>query len=493
MKCNKRKNNETKRKFCAIKWIFVVIIAGFIQILVYYGCRMTSPKMVHSIKDRIFDPYKREILFPFDNMLTANVLCDNIHYTHERDIKKEGLARSCYFKKNTMCYNIKYDTWIFTPYKDSKVYNNYDLLRYSRTKDFSYNGSKYKIPKYSIPLKYPDKTPKAYEKQPFFEFEMFDENKYAYHESSKTLYIRNLTILGVMTEHIHNIGHVWFGTYFNILKAVENWYETDNIYQNYTKPTILIFDSNKTYWDDTIGSIFFNIQTMKELKSYLIKNSYQYACFDKLIIGTSNNNALYGGLHMRQSLLKFMRSKILKHYNLNPYWHPTKISDINLLIILKTHSEWNHTNWPLNLHNDVPQWIHQYYINTTNPTINKLTIIDPIKVPLSTQIKHISESSIIICQMGGISFTNFLMPLNGIEIIISFWDEDRSPPYTHKTSNDIIPDNDWEVRSALTTQYTFHYNDLTYNSRIKYINKDLLFTIINASLNILYSNFEIKF
>ena len=136
-----------------------------------------------------------------------------------------------------------------------------------------------------------------------------------------------------------------------------------------------------------------------------------------------------------------------------------------MTILIKNSSSWDHQNWPKNLHNDVVEWIKEQYVE--NGLINKLNVINPEYMEFEEQLKLISTSSIILCQWGGISMSNFLAPLNAVEIIITMWDEIND--YTKKSHKDVIPDYEMTVRNTITTQTTLRYWDKSDKSRIEHI------------------------
>ena len=270
------------------------------------------------------------------------------------------------------------------------------------------------------------------------------------------------------------------------LTAVDNWYECG--INKYTKLNVLLQDNRKSNFDDSIGAALFNnIFGINEMKH--IYKDYKYVCYKDLVIGTGQQENMYGGLHLKQRLLKFMRNQILWHYNLDPFWKPKTNEDINMLILIKNTSSWHHENWPINLWTEVPDWINQDYVNTKK--INKLYVMNPSLSSFADMIVILNKVSIILCQWGGISLSNFLSPLNSVEIIITMFDKKNH--YTkQKGWFDKIPDFDMAERDAISTQITLRYWDKTDNSRIFEIEKNKLYHLIDASLQIIHSNYHIK-
>merc|ERR1712228_135543 len=268
--------------------------------------------------------------------------------------------------------------------------------------------------------------------------------------------------------------------------TINNWYKCGITKE--TKMNMILEDNQKTIFEKIFGEKLFDKIYKKSDLIDLYTDSYNYICYKHFIVGTAALRIVSNGLHQRQSMLKWMRNKLLYSYNIDPFWTPTA-SQINMVILVKKSSPWHHENWAINLDTECVAWIDSNYINITNAKINSLQVFDPAHYGnFEQQIEAISKASIILTQWGGISFTNFLAPLGAVEIIITTWDDIQG--YVNHNSLDEIPDYDMKVRDSLPLQTTLRYWDLSNSSRIKYIEREKLFKLIDAALEIVHATFN---
>ena len=442
----------------------------------------------------------------FDGRIISNIYCDQKNYVDSAPkvagVKSEALYRSCNFRKNSVCYDLNNKEWIINP-QTGNIYNNLLLLDGDDNNNNNNNNNIIENsddnhlfdndnndkPINTINLNFASKSIHSADPINWWKYKIKKLNE----NIENIYYDKNPTLYGKWTEHLENFGHVLFDSYLSALITINNWYKCG--INRYSKFNILLTSSaQKSNFDNSIGiSLFNNIYTINDITTHYNNNNisnYSYICFNNLIIGTSQQEMMFGGIHLRQEMLKYMRNKILLYYNLNPFWSPKTKNDINILVLIKNSSAWNHANQPLNLHTDAIEWINNTYIKTKK--IKNLYIINPGYVSFKKQLEFIHKSSIILCQWGGISFSNFLSPLKSVEIIITMYDKRQGyNKINEKWKNDKIPDFDMTARDTITTQITLRYWDKTNNSRILYLKQNILQNLIDVALQIIYSNYDI--
>eukprot|EP01083_Nonionella_stella_P215368 775176_1 len=438
----------------------------------------------HSLVDDSCDEWtdlyhtKRRRNLWMDGKVTANVVCDEL-YAQNRTKEDKALHRSCYFTDNSICYDIKKSEWIFQP--RSHIYDNLELLDLNHNAPTSHELFS---TAYTINLNFASRSVKSKETPVFWKLKTV-----AHHTDNASVYYETKpTILGVYTKYECNVGHMLLDSYATILTAFDSWYQCG--LRTHTKMNVLLQDNRSSPFDSSIGSALFeSIQHINDLHAF--SPEYEYICYKHMIVGTTQQEMLNGGLHLKQNILKYLRNTVLRYYNIDPFWKPHSQSDIHMVILIKNTSHWAHENWVKNLGTDVFDWINDEYVNSNK--ISTLTRINPADGSWSfkQQMAVLSKASIVLCQWGGISFTNMFAVLNSVEIIVTTWD--KGMKYTKQAGwNDVIPDKEMPTRDTIATQTTLRYWDKTSSSRIEKLDKTRLLRLMDSALDIVHSNYRIR-
>eukprot|EP01083_Nonionella_stella_P071282 191360_1 len=431
------------------------------------------------------DSYRRRTLW-LNGKLAANVMCDEL-YAKDRLEEDKVLHRSCYFRDNSICYDIRNNEWIFHP--KSNIYDNLQLLNMNHNISASH---KLFDTNYTINLNFASPSIKSLENIINWKVKTIQRDHVPLKSDSSSIYYESRpSILGTHTRHAENPGHVILDSYLAILTTFDNWYQCG--INRDTKMNVLLQNNRKSPFDAAIGGAIFDYIGGAVFDDN-IRSQYQYLCYKHMIVGTANQQRMMQGSHLKQRMLKYFRNKVLSHYNINPLWKPQSKSDIHMVVLIKNSSFWKHphVNWVDNLATDVIDWIHDEYVETQK--INTLIKFNPADGSLSVeeQIRILSNASIILCQWGGISMTNMFAVMNSVEIIVTMWDYRQG--YTKEDGyNDTIPDYDMPTRDTISTQTTLRYWDQTNASRIENLDKNRLFRLIDSALDIVYANYNILY
>jgi len=370
-----------------------------------------------------------------------------------------------------VCYDTTKNEWLVTP--STPIYDTQDVLDSKTPKHVLFDDPS----SHTINLQTGSKTAHSYEVVKFWKYRV------ASLESDDVYVEHTPTLLGALSCHRENVGHVLFDSYLSILSTINNWFQcgidADSVFD------VVLSNSKHSHFDRQIGSaLFHDMYALKTSKARA--DGHRYVCYENLMVGTGNQKNLFGGVDGKQRMLRFMRSKILYHYGYDPLWTPHSNDELELLVLIKNTSSWKHKNWPGNLdseHSEVVHWINDEYVATQR--LQKLTALNPAFDSFEQILDALSTASIVMCMWGGIGLTNFLAPIGAVEIIFTTWDERMH--YTPDKVNETVPDFEYAVRNAITDQQTLRYWDSNATVRIEKIEKSRLFNLLDVALEMVQS------
>eukprot|EP01084_Bolivina_argentea_P198508 339898_1 len=426
--------------------------------------------------------------------ILTNMICDEYYNIDSQESKLSAdESRSCLFTEYSLCYHFNERKWIY--------YTNIDAFGY----DINGTLRKLLLPLTLtdvIHLRFGSNTIKSFE--PTTRRDKFDFTIQYNHSNSNTnnIYDINNTFLsdiwttfGITTHHNKNIAHILWDLWYKIYMAIDNFAYNGIIHDN-TKINLIMTRQGPrfeipqkfrmAYEPIFFNEVIFGLDTLR--RKY---KTYKQICFKNIVIGTNEYSGLLNAIHTNNQLLRYMRKKILNYYGKNDLYKPKKI---NILYIKKSMSYWYRNDFIINLLNDqiIEATKNRY---SSYKHINVLSM-DPVHESVKKQVKILSKALIIICPIGGIGYTNFLQPLNGIQIYLIKWGIHQL--YLPKDFPEtFIPENDHEVHNTQTLQTILKYVDLSdkWNHSLKNmswsIKENILFPVIDKAILLLKQRFNI--
>eukprot|EP01084_Bolivina_argentea_P269005 457055_1 len=418
--------------------------------------------------------------------ILTNMICDDFHNIDSTESKlKAHLSRSCLFTDYSLCYDFIQTKWIY--YTDIDAYG-YDI-----------NGQLQKLHlpltlKDVIMLRFASNSVKSWEPETEndkFTFTVIQKHNQAY--NNNTFLSDEWTIFGITTVHWFHISHILTDNWYKIYKAIDNFVYNGIIYDNTSINLIMkkIETPIMAKFRNAFEPILFNDVSYGLDELYMKHSRFNSICFKNMVIGTSEYSGMLDAIHTNNQLYKYIRKRILNYFSLSDLYKP---NEINILFLKKTESSWKRTDFIANLvNNEIIEATKMKYKHLKH--INILSM-DPKNMSIDKQVHMLHKSLIIISPIGNIGFTNFLQPLNAVQIYLIKWGihPDYLPQDFPET---FIPENDHELHNTQGLQYILKYADLSekYNysktNMTWSVNEHLLFPVIDKALRIIQQRFHI--
>eukprot|EP01084_Bolivina_argentea_P001835 3399_1 len=254
--------------------------------------------------------------------ILTNVICDEGHDIDSIQSKlNASKSRSCLFSNYSLCYSFSQKHWIY--FTDIDAFG-YDIHGQLATLQLPLTLTDVIDLRFASMVKHNLLEP--YEKWNQFNFTIVKKANHV--QPNNTFLSTDWTTFGRPTMHGDNVAHVLWDTYYKIYKAADNFVYNGIIHSNISINVIFqqnTWPSNTDLlpkYRNTYEPILFNdvIYGLDELHDKY--KNWSKICFENIVIGTNEYSGLINAIHTNNQLLKYIRRKILNHFNLNDAYKP---------------------------------------------------------------------------------------------------------------------------------------------------------------------------